>query len=84
MMSLLLAKGGGHMKKKASIVFNVIKVTILFITCTILFYFAIQWIHSEYENMHRYDRPEGSMLKVDTHQKDGAFNQLVRFYQNGE
>lgn len=72
------------MKKRAVIFLNVLKVAILFITCTILFYFAIQWIHSEYEDMHRYDRPEGSMLKVDKNHHHGTFNQLVRFYQNGE
>jgi hypothetical protein len=78
-----LSKGGGHMKKRALIILNIVKVAILFITCTILFYFAIQWIHSEYEDMHRYDRPEGSMLKVDKN-KDNSLKQLVRFYQNGE
>lgn len=72
------------MKKRAVIFLNVLKVAILFITCTILFYFAIQWIHSEYEDMHRYDRPEGSMLKVDKDHSHGTLNQLVRFYQNGE
>lgn len=71
------------MKKRAMIILNIVKVAILFITCTILFYFAIQWIHSEYEDMHRYDRPEGSMLKVDKN-KDNSLKQLVRFYQNGE
>lgn len=72
------------MKKRAVIFLNVLKVAILFITCTILFYFAIQWIHLEYEDMHRYDRPEGSMLKVDKEHNHGTLNQLVRFYQNGE
>ena len=78
-----LEEGKGVKKNRAMIVIDIIKVAILFIACTILFYYAIQWIHSEYEDMHRYDRPKGSMLKVDV-KNNGTLAQLVRFYQNGE
>lgn len=38
---------------------DMIKVFVLFTGFTVLFYYAMIWINSEYENYHRYDKPEG-------------------------
>ncbi|MCY9387851.1 YqzK family protein, partial [Bacillus haynesii] len=36
---------------------DMIKVFVLFTGFTVLFYYAMIWINSEYENYHRYDKP---------------------------
>ncbi|VWA42155.1 YqzK family protein, partial [Bacillus altitudinis] len=43
---------------------EVMKVFILFTGFTVLFYYAMIWINSEYESYHRYDKPEGAAIKV--------------------
>ncbi|AEB24572.1 YqzK family protein [Bacillus sp. L381] len=66
---------------------DTIKVFILFTGFTALFYYAMIWVNSEYENYHRYDKPEGSAVKVaktEHEEKDGWFGRLIFFYQNGE
>lgn len=66
---------------------DMIKVFVLFTGFTVLFYYAMIWINSEYENYHRYDKPEGVTLKVasmDGDERDGWFNRLIFFYLNGE
>lgn len=40
------------------------KVTIIFVSCTCLFYFGLRAMHEEYEQYHRYDEPEGPAIKV--------------------
>ena len=54
---------------------------------TALFYYAMIWVNQEYENYHRYDKPEGSAVKVvemDQDEKGGWLDRLIFFYQNGE
>ncbi|EME76574.1 DUF4227 domain-containing protein [Bacillus sonorensis] len=66
---------------------DMIKVFVLFTGFTVLFYYAMIWINSEYENYHRYDEPNGAALKVssmDGGEQDGWFNRLIFFYLNGE
>jgi len=41
-----------------------LKIFIIFILCTSLFYFGLRFMHAEYEEMHRYDPPEGPAVKV--------------------
>jgi len=43
---------------------NVIKLFILFICCTLLFYYALRALHHEYEFYQRYDEPTGNAVKV--------------------
>lgn len=45
-------------------IWDVLKIAIIFITCTSLFYFGIRMMHAEYEQYHRYDPPEGNAVKV--------------------
>ena len=68
------------------ILFQMLKVFLLFTGCTILFYYSIVWINEEYENYHRYDEPEGSAVKVSTteQQTDTWFERLLFFYRDGE
>ncbi|MGM0746731.1 YqzK family protein [Bacillus atrophaeus] len=66
---------------------DTVKVFILFTGFTALFYYAMIWVNSEYENYHRYDKPEGSAVKVigmENKETDGWLGRLMFFYQNGE
>lgn len=69
------------------IAFQTIKVFILFTGCTILFYYGIMWMNEEYQNYHRYDKPEGAAVKVSNAVKEegsSAIDRLLLFYLNGE
>lgn len=74
------------MKKSFHLLFDIIKVFILFTGCTILFYYGIVWVNQEYQNYHRYEEPNGSAVKVSTNQiEDGTWlDRLLFFYQHGE
>ncbi|WP_418119614.1 YqzK family protein [Bacillus velezensis] len=68
---------------------DTIKVFILFTGFTALFYYAMIWVNSEYENYHRYDKPEGSTRRqsgqnVNMREKDGWFGRLIFFTKTGE
>lgn len=66
---------------------DMLKVFILFTGFTILFYYAIIWVNSEYEDLHRYDHPEGAALKVTNmvdNEKESLINRLMFFFDNGE
>ncbi|MDY0396515.1 YqzK family protein [Virgibacillus halophilus] len=45
-------------------VWDTMKVFIIFVACTCLFYFGLRMMHDEYEQYHRYDLPEGPAVKV--------------------
>ncbi|MDQ0177872.1 YqzK family protein [Bacillus chungangensis] len=69
------------------IMFQTVKVFILFLGCTILFYYGMIWMNQEYENYHRYDEPEGRSIKVFQQQsieKPRWLERLLLFYVNGE
>ncbi len=66
---------------------QVIKVFIIFTGCTILFYYGIMWVNEEYQNYHRYDKPEGAAMKVSNDVKEESshlLDRLMLFYLNGE
>lgn len=49
---------------------HAMKIFIIFIICTLSFYFALIWIHKEYENYNRYDQPEGNAIKVNSYRDE--------------
>ncbi|RLL48149.1 DUF4227 family protein [Oceanobacillus piezotolerans] len=57
-----------HMKQ---LVWDTVKVFVIFTICTWLFYYGLRLMHAEYENYHRYDPPEGPSVKV--FQSDESF-----------
>lgn len=60
-----------------------VKVIIVFIVCTWLFYFGLRAMHSEYEQYHRYDVPEGPAIKV--FKTESSFiDRLNLFFRLGE
>lgn len=59
------------------------KVFIIFTACTFLFYFGLRVMHTEYEQYHRYDEPEGPAVKV--FNEDETFtDRLNLFFRLGE
>ncbi|AIE60618.1 YqzK family protein [Bacillus methanolicus] len=75
------------MKSWLKLVFQTVKVFILFTGCTILFYYGIMWINQEYQSYHRYDEPKGAAVKVSGYESDNETSWLDRlklFYLNGE
>lgn len=75
------------MKTWFQLVFQTIKVFILFTGCTILFYYGIMWVNEEYQDYHRYDEPNGTAVKVSASvdaEKSTWFDRIVLFYLNGE
>lgn len=66
---------------------DMLKVFILFTGFTVLFYYAIIWVNLEYQELHRYDQPEGAALKVTNmmnNEEESWFNRLIFFLDNGE
>ncbi|WP_404452910.1 YqzK family protein [Virgibacillus necropolis] len=43
---------------------DTLKVFVIFTACTFLFYFGLRIMHAEYKEFHRYDPPEGPAVKV--------------------
>jgi hypothetical protein len=68
------------------LILRTMKVFILFIGCTLLFYYGIMWVNQEYEGYHRYDEPKGTAIKVNsTNKKDSNWvDRLLLFYLDGE
>lgn len=64
-------------------IWDSIKIFVIFIVCTFLFYFGLRIMHTEYEQMHRYDAPEGPAVKV--FNEEGSFiDRLNLFFRLGE
>lgn len=66
---------------------HTIKVFILFVSFTILFYVGMVWLNQEYEDYNRYDEPDGTSIKVSNSQEVESgywFERLQLFYLNGE
>lgn len=76
------------MRRALKMIFNGLKVFFLFISCTVLFYFAILWVNEEYESYHRYEKPKEEMVEkvsgTEELEKDALVNRMIFFYENGE
>ncbi|MGM9987039.1 MAG: DUF4227 family protein [Bacillaceae bacterium] len=69
----------------AKSIVEMIKVFIVFITCTILFYVTLLWINEEYQYYRRYQQPDDA-VKVQHIPKDRPMliDRMIYFYENGE
>lgn len=75
------------MRKTFHLIWQMVKVFILFTGCTLFFYYALLWVSEEYRNYDRYDEPEGNAVKVMSDYGDESFywyQRLLLFYLNGE
>ncbi|RDW21990.1 YqzK family protein [Oceanobacillus chungangensis] len=65
------------------LLWDTIKVFIIFIACTCLFYFGLRMLSTEYDNYHRYDPPEGPSVKV-FNTEQTLIDRLDLFFRLGE
>ncbi|MBM7646226.1 dihydrodipicolinate reductase [Scopulibacillus daqui] len=76
------------MKEPLKVIFDTIKVTVLFTICTAAFYFGLKWLDHNYESYHKYDEPSGRAVKVyepiDSNKKMDWSGRLIEFFRNGE
>ncbi|MBD3109596.1 YqzK family protein [Bacillus sp. AGMB 02131] len=75
------------MKSFIKNIWYTMKVFLLFVSFTIIFYIGMVWLNEEYQNYNRYDEPDGQAIKVSSIDKDEGsswFNRLKLFYLNGE
>lgn len=64
-------------------IWDITKVFVIFIVCTFIFYFGLRVMHSEYEQYHRYDTPDGPAIKVFS-SEETFFERLNLFFRLGE
>lgn len=64
-------------------IWDMVKVLVIFIVCTFIFYFGLRVMHAEYEQYHRYDTPEGPAIKV-FNAEDSLLDRLNLFFRLGE
>ncbi|TXL67909.1 DUF4227 family protein [Cerasibacillus terrae] len=62
-------------------VWRSVKLFIVFIACTVLFYLGLRIMHIEYEQFQRYDPPEGPAIKVFNNEGEykNRFHPFLRF-----
>ncbi|WP_085523477.1 YqzK family protein [Tuberibacillus sp. Marseille-P3662] len=71
-------------------IFDTMKVFLLFVSCTVLFYFGLKWLDQNYDSFHKYDEPDGKAVKVfsqndsKTSEDLGWPNRLLQFIRDGE
>ncbi|MFD2762292.1 YqzK family protein [Lentibacillus juripiscarius] len=67
------------------LLWDTLKVFVIFIVCTCLFYAGLRYMHAEYKQYHRYDPPEGPAVKVFNTETDESFiDRLNLFFRLGE
>lgn len=66
------------------LIWDVLKVFVIFIACTCLFYVGLRYMHTEYEQFHRYDPPEGPSVKVFETDDESFIDRLNLFFRLGE
>lgn len=64
-------------------ILNTLKLFILFVCCTLLFYFGLRSLHEEYERYHRYNEPEGEAVKVFLEEQK-VMDYIYLFFRLGE
>ncbi|WEG11451.1 DUF4227 family protein [Pullulanibacillus sp. KACC 23026] len=52
------------MRKSFRTFLDSLKLFVLFITCTVMFYFGLKWLDQHYASSHKYDEPGDGAVKV--------------------
>lgn len=77
-------KGDMPMKYLLSNMKDTLKLVVLFLVCTSLFYFGLRAMEVEYQNYHRYDPPEGKAIKVMQQDQPDWIDRISIFFRIGE
>ncbi|PYZ98508.1 hypothetical protein CR205_07950 [Alteribacter lacisalsi] len=77
------------MVKTAKVMVDTLFVFVLFMGCTLFFYYGILWVSDAYSDYHRYDEPEGQAVRViQPVQGETVLSTMTErlrlFYLNGE
>ncbi|MCP8616771.1 DUF4227 family protein [Salirhabdus salicampi] len=72
------------MKNWLNIVVEFFKVLLIFVICTLFFYFGLRFMHEEYDQFHRYDKPKGNAVKVSDVEDGNWLDRLSIFFRLGE
>lgn len=64
--------------------YEIAKMAIIFILCTILFYYVLKALDHEYQNLDRYDSPQGKSMKVSNMQDNEVIDRIGIFFRLGE
>lgn len=75
------------MKHSFGAVFQTVKVLLLFVSFTVLFYIGMVWLNQEYEGYQRYNEPKGAAVKVmkaGESEEETWLSRLMLFYMDGE
>ncbi|WP_018931625.1 DUF4227 family protein [Gracilibacillus lacisalsi] len=72
------------MSSIVKIFFEMMKFFIIFVLCTILFYYVIKALHQEYEKLDRYEYPQGNAVKVFQQEEPDVWERLSIFFRLGE
>ncbi|MFC3882799.1 YqzK family protein [Bacillus songklensis] len=76
------------MKTFIQLIYQTLKVFVLFTGFTLLFYYGMIWVHQEYQQYQRYDEPQGSAVKVanigPVQEQPSWIERLFLFYHSGE
>ncbi|MBM7838209.1 hypothetical protein JOC54_001440 [Alkalihalobacillus xiaoxiensis] len=70
------------------LVLHTFRASLLFIACTMIFYYGILWVTAEFSDFNKYDEPEGKAIKVSTTHIEGdgidVLDRMKLFYLIGE
>ena len=76
------------MKGFIQLLYQTLKVFVLFTGFTFLFYYGMIWVQQEYQQYQRYDEPEGAAVKVmsmhPVNEQPSWIQRLFLFYHSGE
>ncbi|WP_208588192.1 DUF4227 family protein [Gracilibacillus suaedae] len=72
------------MSSIVKVFFEMMKFFIIFVLCTILFYYVIKALHQEYEKLDRYEYPQGNAVKVFHQEEPDVWERLSIFFRLGE
>ncbi|HLS06303.1 MAG TPA: DUF4227 family protein [Bacillota bacterium] len=62
-------------------VWQIMKVVIMFVICLMLFFYGLRLMHNEYEQYHRYDLPEGPAIKVYQQSEESLLRHFYSFFR---
>lgn len=72
------------MSKMIKIVLEMTKVLLIFVICTLLFYYVIKALHQEYEQLDRYEMPKGNAVEVFEQEENDLLERISIFFRLGE
>lgn len=62
------------------VVWNTLKVIILFMISLVLFFYSLRLMYNEYEQYYRYDPPEGPAIKVYQQSERSLIRHIYSFF----